>query len=916
MPNVFISYTHDTPEHKGAILALSERLRDEGIHCEIDQYHESPPEGWPTWMERQLRCSEFVLVVCSVAYKRRFEGAEIEGIGKGVKFESFLALNEIHANDTNNRKFIPIVVKESDIKHIPNFFKAFTYYNISEPKSYLKLYRVLTNQPEIVKNAVGSIKNLTGFSDDEEHIVVKRLKNESCWNHETTERESYVPRANEIVTLQTCYKKSASRIVSLVGVGGTGKTSLLGHWLKTDYECLKERDISGIFYWSFYSESNIGQFLEKLFLYLEKVSRLDIKRKKKDVFELLQSNWNNFKPIIIALDGLEVMQETLGEGNEYGAFIDLRIRDLLFMIATSKLPWFSLLTSRFPISDLFKLRGCSALKLEGLNNEEGAELLFSSGVTADHAQLQNISDFFQGHPLALLVFSSSLPIEHRLSPKTHLDKLFVDGPWLVLETKLLRLLQFYKENLEENQRVSLACLSIFRSPVPQKTIESLFPGIKQQLSDKTLEDPAIAPEIVHLSFSRLNTSGLLILDKINNEDVYSCHPVIRDFFRSEITGSDVAAAEFTANVLVNQPDMLGLVGVSSIENLILSIELLLQSEQKGNLRFAFDIFTTRLERGHVILNRGLALEGKRCFESFVKYFDNHNVSDLKLRIPFEIRWFEMCYHLGEFQNILTRYDLIKGLGSSSFRSALHKIYSKTCLRLGRYKECIEASESSIKIDSGLLNQNDGSADSIYIALYIKTQCLLQMGQISKAKKLIAEFDALDDLVDKSYSDSTLVKAMASSWIALYSDDKKQVNKSLNTCMCLKGQIQNLFLETESKILYVFSYLFLKQHDKAISLASEMRKDSLQKNVPYEHLLLCYLIEKLNFETDKTPEEGVLEQISIQSKEMGFVFIQSLISNLQNTIAKKFNCDVSPVTFIGAPDTFGVKPPLFLTTDEK
>jgi hypothetical protein len=44
-PRVFISYTHDSPEHKDRILALSDRLRQEGVDCSIDQYEQSPEEG-------------------------------------------------------------------------------------------------------------------------------------------------------------------------------------------------------------------------------------------------------------------------------------------------------------------------------------------------------------------------------------------------------------------------------------------------------------------------------------------------------------------------------------------------------------------------------------------------------------------------------------------------------------------------------------------------------------------------------------------------------------------------------------------------------------------------------------------------------------------------------------------------------
>lgn len=35
-PKVFISYSHDSEEHKDRVLALSDRLRADGIDCIID----------------------------------------------------------------------------------------------------------------------------------------------------------------------------------------------------------------------------------------------------------------------------------------------------------------------------------------------------------------------------------------------------------------------------------------------------------------------------------------------------------------------------------------------------------------------------------------------------------------------------------------------------------------------------------------------------------------------------------------------------------------------------------------------------------------------------------------------------------------------------------------------------------------
>lgn len=51
IPNIFISYSHDSAEHCEFVRGLSDRLRKEGLNCQIDLYiNGSPPEGWQRWM--------------------------------------------------------------------------------------------------------------------------------------------------------------------------------------------------------------------------------------------------------------------------------------------------------------------------------------------------------------------------------------------------------------------------------------------------------------------------------------------------------------------------------------------------------------------------------------------------------------------------------------------------------------------------------------------------------------------------------------------------------------------------------------------------------------------------------------------------------------------------------------------------
>ncbi len=76
MPKIFISYSHDSDEHRDFVRAISDRMRGEGLDCQIDQYINGfPPEGWQHWMEKQIELADFVLLVCTPNYLKRYRGA-------------------------------------------------------------------------------------------------------------------------------------------------------------------------------------------------------------------------------------------------------------------------------------------------------------------------------------------------------------------------------------------------------------------------------------------------------------------------------------------------------------------------------------------------------------------------------------------------------------------------------------------------------------------------------------------------------------------------------------------------------------------------------------------------------------------------------------------------------------------------
>lgn len=157
-PRAFISYSHDSEEHRKRVLALAGRLRDEGVDAWLDRYEQAPSEGWPRWMQRQFQEADFILVICTQTYKRRFEGQEAPGQGKGATFEGLLATQLLYDAATVNRKIVSVLLDGATQDSIPLILRSYNRYHIYA--EYDGLYRLLTAQPDIVAPRIGEARHL------------------------------------------------------------------------------------------------------------------------------------------------------------------------------------------------------------------------------------------------------------------------------------------------------------------------------------------------------------------------------------------------------------------------------------------------------------------------------------------------------------------------------------------------------------------------------------------------------------------------------------------------------------------------------------------------------------------------------------------------------------------------------------
>jgi TIR domain len=159
---VFISYSHDSPEHSERVLSLALALRENGVDVELDQFHNEEILDWPRWCNEQTspERSEFVVCVCTAEYRRRIEGRVPPEKGKGAYWEGSLLDDDLY-DDKGNGRVIPILLDDEPESSILRFLRGWTLCRIRQfalnDSGYEHLIRILTAQVKVKKNPLGTI---------------------------------------------------------------------------------------------------------------------------------------------------------------------------------------------------------------------------------------------------------------------------------------------------------------------------------------------------------------------------------------------------------------------------------------------------------------------------------------------------------------------------------------------------------------------------------------------------------------------------------------------------------------------------------------------------------------------------------------------------------------------------------------
>jgi hypothetical protein len=295
-----------------------------------------------------------------------------------------------------------------------------------------------------------------------------------CVVHPLPQAPHFVGRESELETLRACWQNGFRGVLALVGLGGAGKTAVTARFID---ELLGPGGASrpdGLFIWSFYQQPDAGLFLQEAYRYFTRGAALDTSAKGIGILHFLHDAFASGGPHLLVLDGLERVQRQENTAS-YGRIEDPLLKGFLVRLAEGIGRTITLVTSRFPLTDLASLPCYRSLDLGGLDSAAARDLLRGRGVKGDEAVLAQLIDSYGAHALTLDhlggVIGQFLGGDVRRAPEA---PAFSTPGADRQALRLARLLRAYEEHLPAPELALLCRLCLLRRSVTEDQVAQLF----------------------------------------------------------------------------------------------------------------------------------------------------------------------------------------------------------------------------------------------------------------------------------------------------------------------------------------------------------------------------------------------------------------------------------------------------------
>ncbi len=345
-------------------------------------------------------------------------------------------------------------------------------------------------------------------------------------HNQTPPEENFVGQEKHLDTITSWYNSEEVRIGALIGWGGVGKSALVRKW----YDNLEDNNIKpdGIFWWGFYRNAYLEQFLNALLRY---VSGGQIEP------DTIKSTWEKTDRIkeyisqgayLIILDGLEEMQKGQTSGDQFGCMEHRECADMLKYLADTKGDGLCLITTRYPLTNIKNYEGSvyQNIEVERLSIADARSLFKKVGVKGDQEEIDSVIEEYDGHALSLMLLSKYLVEDFAgdIKKAKEIPPFYSDKE---AGGKAHRILLWYAKQLTDQQQAFMKIFSLFRRAVSEKDFQGVFRAEMETEVNQALI------EMTEFAFKRMvdNLVDRRLISKAQ-DNTFATHPLIKNYFES------------------------------------------------------------------------------------------------------------------------------------------------------------------------------------------------------------------------------------------------------------------------------------------------------------------------------------------------------------------------------------------------
>lgn len=327
------------------------------------------------------------------------------------------------------------------------------------------------------------------------------------------------------------------RIMSVVAIGGMGKSALTWKWFN-DVAPQEMKNLAGRMWWSFYeSDATFENFVIRALAYVSKRTILEVTEIPAPERETRLLAALDHEPFLLVLDGLERIliayarmdaarldDSDVGKEKNLRKTADPRVGRFLKKLAQVKQSRV-LVSSRLYPTELETvgsdpIPGTFRIRIEGLTDEDAVELWRAFGVSGSRDDVLPVFNTFAKHPLLIQALAGEVN-RYRKAPGSFeewrkANPKFDPSQFAKTKEAMAHVLEFALRGLEDKARAGLQTIAAFRMPTSYDTLAAVLIGKGRTFANEIDLDAAL---------NELENRGLVGWDKRANR--YDLHPIVR-----------------------------------------------------------------------------------------------------------------------------------------------------------------------------------------------------------------------------------------------------------------------------------------------------------------------------------------------------------------------------------------------------